>query len=267
MSVHRLAGVSNRRVLLVAAAAAIAAAAALYLYSIPIHPLKEPVVRPQPALARTNPGSTGTDSIPAPRTPTDLANGDRRKPALPSIDAADPGAYPGESANHGARNLWGIVSDDGKTFQTRRASQALTGTDSYHELMDELTRAPDAQKQQRITETITNELAAIATNASIYEMACGSRMCIGTLVLPSDDVARQLAPRLSDSREESGIQGVMIELESSAPGLNRLLLVTDPAVKGTLLAVGPDFKPPAPPTPQEIEALVKAMTQAHPPKQ
>lgn len=267
MNVQQLTDVSGRRALVAVTTAVIAAAAVFYLYLPAHHPVHESVVPRDDPPASAGSGDLRSDSHPTHDASTAVANGDDREPAVPKAEVANAEAYPGESANHGARNLWGIVSDDGKTFQVRRASLALTGADSYRELMDGLAHAPDARQRQRMAETITNELAAIATDGSIYEMACGSRMCIGTLVLPSDDVARQLAQRLSDSREESGIYRVMIDLGNASSGLNRFLLVTDPAVRGTLLAVGPDFRPPARLSPQVIDALVKAVTQTHPPKQ
>lgn len=161
---------------------------------------------------------------------------------------------------HGdAHNLWGMVSDDGTTFQLKSAARALDSDDVYKEILDGLSSNADSHQQQRIAEIISGQATALGTNASIYEMACSSRMCVGSLVLQSDEIARDLARRLSESRETSGIHRIMVESDFSSSGLRKFLVVTDPAMQRTVVSVGSDFSPPNHPQQEDVDALGKAL--------
>lgn len=158
----------------------------------------------------------------------------------------------------GPENLWGAVSDDGTTFLPHRAAQVLGGTNAFTELMEGVTRNLDVENQQRVTEVIAAALTDLRLDASIYEMACSSRMCVGSVVLPSHEAAQSLARSLSDSRDTSGIYRVMMDSDDSSSGLRRFLLVTDPTVQRTVVRVGPDFPEPSSPSPELIDALGKS---------
>jgi hypothetical protein len=151
-----------------------------------------------------------------------------------------------------------VVSDDGTTILLRSAAHALASDDKYREMLDGLSRDSDSHQQRHIAEVITSHAAALGTDASIYEMACSARMCVGSLVVQSDELTRDLARRLSEGRETNGIYRVMVESELAPSGMRRFLLVTDPAAQRTVVSVGPDFSPPSHPQKEDVEALGEA---------
>jgi hypothetical protein len=169
------------------------------------------------------------------------------------------------AASAGSENLWGIVSDDGTTFLPNQAARALSGAEAYTELLEGVTLDLDVENQRRITDVVATALTDLHSDASIYEMACSSRMCVGSVVLPSHEAAKSLARSLSDSRHTSGIYRVMLDSDQSSSGLRKFLLVTDPTIQRSLLTVSPDFPSPSSPSPELIEALGKSAAPAKAP--
>lgn len=207
----------------------------------------------------------GADSVVAPdKSPSAAPLVQPKAPEARSPHAAGEVPPAAATANIGPENLWGVVSDDGTTFLPHRAAQALGGTNAYTELMEGVTRNLDLENQRRVTDVIAAALTNLRPDASIYEMACSSRMCVGSVVLPSHEAAQSLARNLSDSRDTSGIYRVMMDSDDSSSGLRRFLLVTDPTVQRTVVRVGPDFPQPSSPSPELIDALGKSSGPAKP---
>jgi hypothetical protein len=200
----------------------------------------------------------GRDSSDGPPV-TVAARPDEGASALATLGQAKRADPSSESPHEDAHDLWGTVSDDGTTFQLKAAALALGSDGRYREIFDGLSSDADSHQQQRIAEVIAGQAMALGTNASVYEMACSSRMCVGSLVVQSDDIARELARRLSESRETSGIYRVLVESELSSSGLRKFLLVTDPATQRTVVSVDPNFLPPSHPQQKDVETLGEAL--------
>ena len=151
-----------------------------------------------------------------------------------------------ESPDRGPLNHWAIISDDGTTFQGGPAAVLLGDVEKYQGALRYLTENVDQENLRRVTGALQAEFAEHGGKASLYEMACDWQVCIGTMVLASEDVARQIARQISDHRDTNGIYRIGLDIDVGNSNLGRFVLVTDPKVRASLLRTGPDFRPPPP---------------------
>lgn len=154
--------------------------------------------------------------------------------------------WPLESPDRGPLNHWAIISDDGTTFQSGPAAILLGDIEKYQSALRNLTENADEDNLRRVTSVLQAEFAEDGAGASLYEMACDGQLCVGTMVLASEDVARQILRRIADNRDTNGIQRIMLDIGVNESNLGRFVLTTDPKVRMSLLRTGPDFRPPPP---------------------
>jgi hypothetical protein len=162
-----------------------------------------------------------------------------RKPSLTSASHdPDPGKLLGDS-----NDLWRITSKDGKVVDGRRLAISLNDN-NYDEVLSELGRHGNDDHQNKVKGVIENQLREISSNAAVSQIGCNEKMCIGSLILQSEEDAKKFLKGMSNFPEADFIKNLTLVVNQSLRGFGRFSLITDPRAESVVETYAPGFQPP-----------------------